>query len=115
MNKPVRQYQPYAQCINCLLCYAACPQVGLNPGFAGPAALALLHRWNADSRDVGWAARRDVANAEEGVWGCTLVGDCSTVCPKGVDPAHAINQSKVHSAADYLGLGRVLQRKAPKT
>ena len=109
------RYSQYAACINCMLCYAACPQVGLNPGFAGPAALALLHRWNADSRDVGWAARRDVANAEEGVWGCTLVGDCSTVCPKGVDPAHAINQNKVHSAADTLGLGRMLERKAPKT
>jgi fumarate reductase iron-sulfur subunit len=97
-------YLATAQCINCLLCHAACPQVGLDGRFLGPAALALLHRWNADSRDQGWAARRDVANAEQGVWGCTLVGSCSAVCPKGVDPARAINQNKVRSTLDYLGL-----------
>ena len=34
-------------CINCMLCYAACPQYGLNPDFLGPGALALLHRYNA--------------------------------------------------------------------
>ena len=101
-------YQGYAQCINCLLCYAACPQVGLNEAFLGPAALALLHRYNADSRDQGWAARADIANAEEGVWGCTLVGHCSVVCPKAVDPAHAINQNKVNSTLDYAGLRRWL-------
>jgi fumarate reductase iron-sulfur subunit len=102
------QYYDQSQCINCLLCYAACPQVGLDPSFTGPAALALLHRYNADSRDQGWTARSDVANAEEGVWGCTLVGYCSVVCPKGVDPAHAINQNKVNSTLDYFGLARWL-------
>jgi fumarate reductase iron-sulfur subunit len=104
-------YYAQAQCINCLLCYAACPQYGLDPEFTGPAALALLHRYNADSRDAGWPARRDVVNSEQGVWGCTLVGSCSRVCPKGVDPAHAINQNKVTSALDYLG---ILQLLAPR-
>jgi fumarate reductase iron-sulfur subunit len=97
-------YLAPAQCINCLLCYAACPQYGLDEAFLGPAALALVQRWNADSRDQGWAARRDVVNAEQGVWGCTLVGSCSAVCPKGVDPALAINRNKVASMLDYLGL-----------
>jgi fumarate reductase iron-sulfur subunit len=105
------RYYQYSQCINCLLCYSACPQFGLNPDFTGPAALALLHRYNADSRDQGWAARREVMNAEEGVWSCTLVGYCSEVCPKGVDPAHAINQNKVNSTLDYFG---VLQFLLPK-
>ena len=101
-------YYAYSQCINCLLCYAACPQVGLDSNFIGPAALALLHRYNADPRDQGWAVRADIVNAEQGVWGCTLVGYCSEVCPKAVDPAHAINQNKVSSTIDYLGLRRVL-------
>ena len=48
--------------------------------------LALLHRYNADSRDGGRAERMKIVNAEEGVWGCTAVGYCSEVCPKGVDP-----------------------------
>lgn len=102
------RYHGYSQCINCLLCYAACPQYGLDNTFTGPAALALLHRYNADSRDVGWSARSEVVNAEQGVWGCTLVGYCSEVCPKAVDPAHAINQNKVNSTLDYFGLLKLM-------
>ena len=96
------RYYQYSKCINCLLCYAACPQYGLNPQFTGPAALALLHRYNADSRDAGKAERMAVANAEDGVWGCTLVGYCSEVCPKQVDPARAVNQNKIESTKDYF-------------
>jgi fumarate reductase iron-sulfur subunit len=98
----IDDYYQYAECINCLLCYAACPQYGLNGKFTGPAALALLHRYNADSRDAGTAERMPVINAEDGVWGCTLVGYCSEVCPKGVDPARAINQNKINSTKDYF-------------
>jgi fumarate reductase iron-sulfur subunit len=96
------QYYQYSQCINCLLCYAACPQYGLNDKFTGPAVLALLQRYNADSRDAGKAERMQVVNAEDGVWGCTLVGYCSEVCPKGVDPARAVNQNKIESTKDYF-------------
>ena len=96
------EYYQYSKCINCLLCYAACPQYGLNDKFTGPAALALLHRYNADSRDAGQAERMEVVNAEDGVWGCTLVGYCSEVCPKEVDPARAVNQNKINSAKDYF-------------
>ena len=98
----IDDYYQYAGCINCLLCYAVCPQYGLNMAFTGPAALALLHRYNADSRDAGTAERMEVINGEDGVWGCTLVGYCSEVCPKGVDPARAINQNKINSTKDYL-------------
>lgn len=96
------EYYQYSQCINCLLCYAACAQYGLNDKFTGPAALALLHRYNADSRDHGKQERMQVVNAEDGVWGCTLVGYCSEVCPKGVDPARAVNQNKIESTKDYF-------------
>ncbi len=96
------RYKQFSSCINCMLCYAACPQYGLNPKFTGPAVLALLHRYNADSRDEGKAERMPVVNAEDGVWGCTLVGYCSEVCPKQVDPANAVNQNKVNSTLDYF-------------
>lgn len=98
----IDDYYQFSECINCLLCYAACPQYGLNGKFTGPAALALLHRYNADSRDEGKAERMEVINDETGVWGCTLVGLCSEVCPKGVDPARAINQNKINSTKDYF-------------
>jgi fumarate reductase iron-sulfur subunit len=96
------QFDQYASCINCMLCYSACPQFGLDDKFTGPGVLALLHRYNADSRDGGTAQRMEVLNAPEGVWSCTAVGYCSEVCPKGVDPANAVNQNKVNSAKDYF-------------
>jgi len=98
----LEQFEQYSSCINCLLCYAACPQFGLNNGFAGPAALALAHRYNADSRDGATAERMEIISTEEGVWSCTAVGYCSEVCPKHVDPANAVNQNKVNSAKDYF-------------
>ena len=107
------RYKQYSMCINCGLCYAACPQYGLNNSFMGPAALALLHRYNQDSRDQGRAERLPIMNSEEGVWSCTFVGYCSKVCPKGVDPAAAINQGKVESLTDYgLNLIGLSQAKA---
>lgn len=47
------QYKQFSQCINCGLCYAACPQYGINKKFTGPAALALAYRYNVDNRDAG--------------------------------------------------------------
>jgi fumarate reductase iron-sulfur subunit len=98
----LERYMQYSGCINCMLCYAACPQYGLDPDFTGPGAIALLHRYNADSRDGARNERMQVLNAEEGVWSCTAVGYCSEVCPKGVDPANAVNQNKLESAKDYF-------------
>ena len=95
-------FKQYTLCINCLLCYAACPQCGLNEEFVGPAALALAHRYNVDSRDSGKNQRADVVASNEGVWECTFVGACSEVCPKHVDPAAAIQQSKISASLDWF-------------
>ena len=95
-------FKQYTQCINCLLCYAACPQCGLNEDFIGPAALALAHRYNLDSRDGGKDERADVVASNEGVWECTFVGACSDVCPKHVDPAAAIQQTKISASLDWF-------------
>jgi fumarate reductase iron-sulfur subunit len=98
----LEQFLQFSGCINCMLCYAACPQYGLDPKFTGPGILALLHRYNADSRDGAREKRMELVHAEEGVWSCTAVGYCSEVCPKGVDPANAVNQNKTASAMDYF-------------
>lgn len=98
----LKAFKQYSMCINCTLCYAACPQVGLEDGFLGPAALALAHRYNLDSRDVGRSAREDVLTEHDGVWACSFVGACSQVCPKDVDPAAAIQQAKIASTIDYF-------------
>ncbi len=96
------RFKQFTACINCLLCYSACPQYALNDSFVGPAALALAHRYNLDSRDIGRSAREDVVASNEGIWECSFVGACSDVCPKSVDPAAAIQQTKIASTADYF-------------
>ena len=90
----IDEFRQFSQCINCMLCYAACPVYGLNDKFLGPAATALARRYNLDSRDEGVKQRQDVVADAEGVWECSFVGECSVVCPKGVDPAKAIQQTK---------------------
>src|SRR6059058_318378 len=92
------EYKQYSMCINCMLCYSACPVYGLDPQFLGPAALALAQRYNLDSRDEGTHRRLTVLSQPEGVWGCTYVGECSRACPKGVDPAGAIQRYKLTAA-----------------
>ncbi|MGD2130112.1 MAG: succinate dehydrogenase/fumarate reductase iron-sulfur subunit [Lysobacterales bacterium] len=95
------KFKQYTMCINCMCCYAACPQYGLDPEFIGPAALALAHRYNLDSRDQGKSDRLDILADHDGVWNCSFVGACSEVCPKSVDPAAAIQQMKVEGALEW--------------
>jgi fumarate reductase iron-sulfur subunit len=92
------EYQQFSMCINCMLCYAACPIYGLDPKFIGPAAIALAQRYNLDSRDEGAEERLELLSDHEGIWGCTFVGECTEVCPKHVDPAGAIQRYKLTAA-----------------
>jgi len=98
----MENYQQYSMCINCMLCYSACPRYALNPAFIGPAAIAVAQRYNLDSRDHGARARTDALNASDGVWGCTAVGECTAACPKSVDPAGAIQRYKLTTATESL-------------
>jgi fumarate reductase iron-sulfur subunit len=95
-------YKQFSMCINCTLCYAACPVVGLDPVFVGPAAIALAQRYNKDSRDQGADERTAMLAHPEGIWGCTFVGECTRVCPKHVDPAGAIQQYKLQAVFDWM-------------
>lgn len=97
----VDEYKQFSMCINCLLCYSACPIYGMEPSFIGPAAIALAQRYNLDSRDHGQETRMDILSTDDGIWQCTFVGECSEVCPKNVDPAGAIQRYKVTSTNDW--------------
>ena len=96
------RYKQFSMCINCMLCYSACPVYGQHPEFIGPAATALAQRYNLDSRDGAAAEREEVIFSHEGIWECTFVGDCTRVCPKNVDPAGAIQQAKVAATKDWF-------------
>jgi fumarate reductase iron-sulfur subunit len=96
-------------CINCMLCYSACPVVANEPDFIGPAAIALGHRYNVDSRDEGAAERNEIFRGDGSVFSCSFANECSEVCPKHVDPAAAVNQAKFNAVIDWM-TGLVLPR-----
>jgi len=97
-------YRQFSMCINCCLCYAACPVLAHDEKFIGPASIALGFRYNQDSRDEGEAERFDVLSSEHGIWACSYANECSEVCPKHVDPAAAINRSKLLAAVQWVGI-----------
>ncbi len=96
------EYKQFSMCINCMLCYSACPVYGLEPHFVGPAAIALAQRYNMDSRDQGANERMDLLSDHTGIWGCTFVGECTKACPKSVDPAAAIQRYKLKTALEWF-------------
>ena len=95
------EYKSFSMCINCMLCYSACPIYGLDPHFIGPAAIAIAQRYNLDSRDEGATERMRILSEHDGIWGCTFVGECTRVCPKHVDPASAIQRYKLKACLLY--------------
>jgi fumarate reductase iron-sulfur subunit len=105
----LEEFRNFSMCINCLLCYAACPVVANEPEFLGPAAIALGHRYNLDSRDEGAAERNEIFLGEGTVFSCSYANECTKVCPKHVEPAAAVNQAKLNALFDWAK-GLVLPR-----
>jgi succinate dehydrogenase / fumarate reductase iron-sulfur subunit len=74
-------------CIQCGVCYYACPAVEVNPDFIGPAALAKAARFTTDVRDTAKRERLSIVNElGSGIWDCVKCFECATACPKHVDP-----------------------------
>jgi len=100
----LEQYLQFSYCIKCGCCMAACPTYATDPLYSGPMPLAQAHRYDADSRDAGLPARREELAGERGPWRCHYAGECSRVCPKGADPAKAIQLMKRELVLDYFRL-----------
>jgi succinate dehydrogenase / fumarate reductase iron-sulfur subunit len=100
----LEEYLQFSYCIKCGCCMAACPTYATDPDYAGPMPLAQAHRYNADSRDGGFDQRKALLSGGRGPWRCHFAGECSRVCPKGVDPARAIQIMKRQLVFEYLRL-----------
>jgi len=72
-------------CILCDSCYSSCPVLEVNPNFIGPFALTRAYRYTSDPREGNIQAIVDNVQTN-GVWDCTLCGNCTEVCPQGIDP-----------------------------
>ena len=86
----VDKYLQFSYCIKCGLCNSACPTMATDESFIGPQGLAQAYRYVADNRDDGKKERLKIIDQSHGIWRCHFAGSCSHVCPKGVDPAMAI-------------------------
>ena len=100
------RYLQFAYCIKCGSCMAGCPTLATDPEYLGPMPLAQAYRYSADTRDTGFHGRKKVAGAGHGAYRCHYAGECSNVCPKGVDPARAVQLMKHDLVFDYLRLKR---------
>jgi succinate dehydrogenase / fumarate reductase iron-sulfur subunit len=96
----------FAYCVKCGLCMAACPTVATDALFLGPQPLGQAFRYCSDHRDSGARERFREADGRHGLWLCHLAGACSEACPKGVDPALALQLLKRAMAADNLRLSK---------
>jgi len=82
-------FQRFENCIECGCCVSACPIVGENKRFLGPAALASLHR--ELQKNIGWKRNlMGLAGGDRGERHCKRVLSCSRVCPSRVFPARHI-------------------------
>jgi len=99
-------YLQFTYCIKCGCCMAACPTLATDARYLGPMPLAAAQRYNEDTRDGGRLLRNQVAGGPHGAFRCHYAGECSRVCPKGVDPAKAIQHLKRRLVLDYLRLAR---------
>lgn len=74
-----------SNCILCSSCYAACPVMAVNNDFLGPFALTRALRYTTDALE---SKSLDTLTAiqSNGIWDCTLCGECTAVCPQNIDP-----------------------------
>jgi len=83
------------ECILCACCSTSCPSFWWNPDkFVGPAGLLQAYRFIADSRDQATGERLDNLMDPYRLFRCHTIMNCVDVCPKGLNPTHAIGKIK---------------------
>ncbi|MEN3046163.1 MAG: succinate dehydrogenase iron-sulfur subunit [Candidatus Hydrothermales bacterium] len=98
------EYLQFSYCIQCGLCISSCPVSSSDEFFFQPLVLAQAYRFSADKRDEGVLERLNAVTKDHGVFNCHFAGGCSMACPKGVDPALAIQMLKRLVLKKSLGL-----------
>jgi succinate dehydrogenase / fumarate reductase iron-sulfur subunit len=84
-----------AACILCACCSTGCPSYWWNSDrFLGPATLLAAYRWLVDSRDEATGERLDALEDPFRLYRCHTIMNCTQTCPKGLNPARAIAETK---------------------
>ena len=83
------------ECILCACCSTSCPSYWWNGDrYLGPAVLMAAYRWLVDSRDEATGERLDQLEDPFKLYRCHTIMNCSKTCPKGLNPAKAIAETK---------------------
>jgi len=82
-------------CILCACCSTSCPSYWWNSDrYLGPAILMQAYRWIIDSRDEATGERLDELEDPFKLYRCHTIMNCTRTCPKGLNPALAIAETK---------------------
>jgi succinate dehydrogenase / fumarate reductase iron-sulfur subunit len=83
------------ECVMCACCSTSCPSYWWNSErYLGPAVLLQAYRWLVDSRDENTGARLDELEDPFKLYRCHTIMNCTDTCPKGLNPAKAIAETK---------------------
>ena len=83
------------ECILCFCCTTSCPSYWWNSDrYLGPAVLLQAYRWIADSRDEKTGDRLDNLEDPFRLYRCHTIMNCTNTCPKSLNPAKAIAETK---------------------
>ena len=83
------------ECILCACCSTSCPSYWWNGDrYLGPAILLQAYRWLADSRDNDTDTRLAQMDDAFSLYRCHTILNCTAACPKGLNPAKAIAETK---------------------
>jgi succinate dehydrogenase / fumarate reductase iron-sulfur subunit len=101
------------ECILCACCSSQCPSYWWNPDkFVGPAGLIQAYRFIVDSRDRATQERLNDLNDAYRLFRCRTIMNCAEVCPKGLEPVHAIEKIRLR-ISKIEGEGGALQMHPP--
>ena len=83
------------ECILCASCSTGCPSYWWNGDrYLGPATLLQAYRWLADSRDDAAGERLDDLEDPFRLFRCHTIMNCTSTCPKNLNPGKAIAEIK---------------------
>ena len=83
------------ECVLCFCCSTSCPSYWWSgEKYLGPATLLQANRWVQDSRDESSKERLENLDDAFKLYRCHTIMNCTSTCPKGLNPAKAIGQLK---------------------
>ena len=74
------------QCILCNSCVSSCPVYEINSSFTPPFIYVRTFRYTEDKKANNTIQDEKIKNIQQdGIWDCTLCGNCTQVCPSLID------------------------------